>query len=257
MVKLVVLATLGAALTAQDFSYRIDTVAGRVPEDDGGPAISAVLRIPLAAVRDRSGSLFIAEVSASRIRKVSPAGLIDTIARSIASDLAVDRQGNLYFVDFGPFLWRITPSGQRTIFAGNTSGQRLEVGPATSVRLRSVSGVSVDDQGNVYIADSGDLRVRKITADGIIQTVARDGVGLLGNPSKLAVDKAGNLYISFPSRYQVWKLATNGNLEIIAGNGRFGRPMTGERAAASPFGSISGVAVDSAGSVLIVRERSR
>ena len=148
---------------------------------DGGSAASAQLSYTYSGgvALDSAGNLFIADSPNNRIRKVTPDGTITTIAGS------------------GP----TNPTGRSP---GGFSG---DGGPATSAQLADPEGVAVDDAGNIFIADSGNNRIRKVSADGIITTIAGDGAGgysgdggpatrasLWGN--SLAVDTAGNVYVA-------------------------------------------------------------
>jgi DNA-binding beta-propeller fold protein YncE len=248
--KLLILAALATVLSAQRVAYKIETVAGHLPNDDGGPATAAILLGPAAAIPDRSGALFIAEAQAGRIRRVTPGGTIETVGRHFASDLALDGQGNLLYVDGGPLVWKISPTGATALVAGSSSGQAVDGVAATMARLRTVTGVAADRQGNIYIADRGESRVWRITASGILRAIT--SVSMVPSPGKVAVDAAGNLYITQTfAGGRVWKYSTAGVLSVLAGNGEFGRPVPGSRATSSPFGILSGIAADSSGSVLI------
>jgi hypothetical protein len=210
---------------------------------DGGPATAARLYHPTGLAIDAPGNLFIADTGNHRIRKVSPDGTITTVAGSgpigtdkgvVAGDggpataatlrgpmgLAVDGSGNLFLTDVDPFPASTTYSGPRavvrkvsadgiiTTVAGNgVKGFSGDGGPAVAASLSVPFGVAVDTAGNLFIAATGNYRVRKVDANGIISTVAGTGMapyagdgvmatatGLRG-PEGVAVDAAGNLLI--------------------------------------------------------------
>jgi sugar lactone lactonase YvrE len=209
----------------------ISTVAGNGSRGfggDDGPAVASQLNNPGGVAVDSVGNLYFADTDNNRIRKVSPNGIISTVAGTgalgfggdgapaavaeIASPaaVAVDATGNLYFTDtLNGRIRRVTPSGMITTVAGN--GEFIEFsgdgGPATAAAIAADS-IAVDGAGNLYISDGRNQRIREVTTDGIIRTIAGDGtVGFggdggpatsahLSNPVAVAVDGAGNLYIA-------------------------------------------------------------
>ncbi len=154
---------------------------------DGGPATSASLTRPFGVAVDAAGNLYIADAGNNRIRKVSPSGIITTVAgngtpgfsgdggsstgASLNSPLgvAVDAAGNLYIADgSNNRIRKVSPSGVITTAAGGGSVLG-DGGPATSASLANPSGVAVDGAGNLYIADTFNLRIRKVSPSGIIR----------------------------------------------------------------------------------------
>ena len=132
--------------------------------------------------------------------------------------VAADAQGNVYFFDSSTRVRKVTPGGTITTFAGGGSSFG-DGGPATSAQLRSPYGVAVDRQGNVYIADFPDHRVRKVSPGGTITTFAGTGAGgfsgdggpailaRLFAPYGVAADGQGNVYIADSQNYRVRKVA--------------------------------------------------
>ena len=208
----------------------ITTVAGDGPQGDsgdGGQATSAQLSNPSGVAVDAAGNLYIADSGNHRIRKVAANGIITTVAgngsygysgdggRATSAQLAapwgvaVDAAGNLYIADTNNGVIRkVAASGIITTVAGNGShGYSGDGGPATSAQLNSPSGVAVDAAGNLYIADYGNYRIRKVATNGIITTVAGNYYGYSGDggpatsaqltfPWGLTVDATGNLYVA-------------------------------------------------------------
>jgi sugar lactone lactonase YvrE len=205
----------------------ITTVAGNGTcgsSGDDGPATSAQLNHPTSVAVDSTGNLYILNSSDSTIRKVTPAGLITTIVgngnssfssgvnNGTASEpnptgIAVDLIGNLYIADFKGCVRKITVDGAMTIVAGDkSSGFSGDGGIATSARLDNPLRVVVDSTGNLFIADNGNRRIRKVTPDGVITTISGTGTsGLVGEgtaaisaqigaPEQLVVDPKGNIY---------------------------------------------------------------
>ena len=162
---------------------------------DGGPATAAELNAPRGVAVDASGNLYIADALNNRIRKVSSDGIITTVAGNgslsysgdggLAADaqlsgprgLAVDGAGNLFIADFdNNTVRKISASGIITTVAGNgVAGFSGDGGPATSAQLNGPWGVAVDRAGNLFIADSANNRVRRVSSSGDITTVAGNG----------------------------------------------------------------------------------
>ena len=195
---------------------------------DGGPATSAYLHAPYGVAVDTAGNLFIADSNNERIRKVTPEGVISTVAgtgaRGFGGDggpatsaqfytprgIAVDTTGNLFIADINNNrIRKVTPGGVISTVAGNgVRGFGGDGGPATSALLNFPLGVAVDTAGYLFIADSDNNRIRRVTPGGIIATIAGNGVrgfggdgdqataAYLNAPIGLAVDAEGNLYIA-------------------------------------------------------------
>jgi hypothetical protein len=205
----------------------IQTIAGDGTagySDDGGPATAAHLNSPKSVAVDAQGNVYIGEAF-SRVRKVTPDGTITTVAGT------------------------------------GTSGFSGEGGPATAAMLTLPTGLAVDDAGTLYIADSYNFRVRKVTRDGIITTVAGTGyvgpvpgmggysgdggpaiLARIGRPSGVVVDGKGNLYVADPDNGRVRMVTGDGIIRTVAGP-----TVPGESQALDP----AGVALDRAGNLFI------
>jgi uncharacterized protein (TIGR03437 family) len=269
----------------------ITTVAGNGSfgfSGDGGPATSASLNEPFGLALDASGNLFIADSGNNRIRKVSPSGVIATVAGSGApgplttfagdggqaisaslfapSGVAVDSAGNLYIADYGNSrIRKVSVSGVITTVAGNGmfrfSG---DGGPATAAQLWNPAGVAVDASGNLFIADSINNRIRKVSASGLISTVAGNGnygfsgdggpatAASLRDPQSVAVDGSGNLLIADVTNDRIRMVsASTGVITTVAGNGGYGLAGDGGSATSASLNSPYSVAVDVSGNLFI------
>ncbi len=251
---------------------------------DGGPATGANLNDPAGGVAvDGSGNVFIADTSSHRIRKVSTNGIITTVAgtgiagyngdniAATNADLkypwgvAVDGSGNLFIADtVNDRIRRVSTNGIITTVAGTgVAGYNRDDIAATSADLYSPRRVAVDASGNLFIADAYNNRIRKVDTNGIIATVAGNGVAgyccdggpatsaELNSPYWVAVDRPGNLFIADYSNSRVRKVSTNGIITTVAGNGGFAYLGDGGAATKTTLAQPTGVAVDAAGNLFI------
>jgi uncharacterized protein (TIGR03437 family) len=247
---------------------------------DGGPATAAGLNGPTGVAVDAAGNLYIADAVNNRIRKVTPSGTITTVAGNgqegyagdggpataaslwLPEGVAVDAAGNLYIADSNNSrIRKVTPAGTITTVAGNGQwGYSGDGGPATPAMLGDPGGVAVDAAGNLYIADTGNSRIRKVTPGGTITTVAGGGSGLGDGgpatgaslrPEGVAVDAAGDLYIADTRNNRIRKVTPSGTITTVAGNGGWSYSGDGGPATAAMLGGPGGVAVDAAGNLYI------
>jgi trimeric autotransporter adhesin len=214
---------------------------------DGGPATSATLLQPGAVAADASGNVYIGDTGNSVIRKVDKAGTITTFLTTFtasngftlsarANALAMDRDGNLYASDGLYAIWKITPAAVTSTVAGElyNLGYNGDGILATQAWLFLPNGVTLDAEGNVYISDWLNDRIRKVDTAGIISTVAGNGLegfsgdggpatsAMLTLPSDVAVDSRGNLYIADSDNGRVRIVDPSGTIETFAGSGDFG-----------------------------------
>ena len=199
----------------------------------GSQATSVPICSPSGVVADRAGNVYFGSSICGTVRKIDTSGVLSTYAGNGSPSfvhtpwaLAMDNSGNLYACDdgVGTRVYKVTPSGAITVIAGNgTSGFSGDGGLATNAQLFEARGVAVDSAGNVYIADTGNLRVRKVDTSGIITTVAGgphtapnevDGgppTGVNVGALDVAVDSSANLYIYGGNRvYKVTGLPIGG-----------------------------------------------
>jgi trimeric autotransporter adhesin len=230
-----------------DTTGKITTVAGSATgvsgyTGDGGPAKTALLYFPQAAIVDPSNNIFISDQGNNVIRKVDASGNISTFAANPnfgggLGFMAFDSSGNLYVADAGAcVVWKIDSSGNATVVAGVlfTCGYNGDKIKATSALLNSPWGVAFDSHGNGYIADSGNNRIRIVNTSGIIKTFAGNGTACplstepcgdggaptaaqLNVPLTVAVN-GGTVYIADESDLRIRKVA-GGIISTYVGTG--------------------------------------
>jgi len=253
----------------------ITTVAGTGVQGysgDGGAATSAQLYTPHALALDGSGNLYISDTRNNCIRRIGSSGIITTIIGTgiwgYSGDggpassaqlkapvgITLDAAGNIFFADnFNQCIRKVSTAGTITTIAGNgTLGFAGDGGSATAAEFNYPMGVAVDRQGNLYVSDYSNNRIRKVSTTGIITTIAGDSLkgyngdgGLaslaeLNKPYGVALDGAGNLFIgdgynnrvrmisglagiseiSNSNRVIVYPVPSNGNITaLLDGNG--------------------------------------
>ncbi|GGX31011.1 RICIN domain-containing protein [Streptomyces noursei] len=265
---------------------KISTVVGTGTKGfsgDCGPAVSAQLNLPRGVAVDSAGAVYIADSDNHRVRKVTADGKISTVAgtgtKGFSGDggpataaqlddprgVAVDSTGVLYVSEYNNRRVRkITTDGKISTVAGTgTAGSDGDGGPAISAQLSRPRGMEVGRAGELYIADEGNHRVRKVTADGKISTVAGTGTaGFTGDdgpataaqldrPFEVTVDSIGTLYIGDYGNHRVRKVAADGKISTVAGTGTAGFTGDDGPAASAQLNTPIGVVVNRVGTLYI------
>lgn len=247
---------------------------------DGGPASAAMLNEPIGLFIDTKDQIYIAD--SRRIRRIGVGGVIQTVAgisdylpvqdgipatqASLASPaaVAVDATGVVYIADSGVSLVRkVGLDGIIRTVAGTGVAGFLDGTVATKAELNQPSGIAVDANTVLYIGDTLNSRVRKVSSSGVITTIAGNGMykfggdggpasaGLLNQPGDVAIDSHGNIYISDSLNHRVRRIDATGAISTIAGNGIAGFSGDGGTATRASLDKPIGLALDSSGNLFI------
>ncbi len=265
---------------------QIETIAGVNNSGfagDGGSALSAQFSVPAGLAIDSNGVLYITDAANNRIRKMDTQGVVSTVAGhgerdfsgddgaavdatlNFPSDVAVDSNGVLYIADTGNHrVRRVGTDGVISTIAGTgIAGFGGDNGPALEAALNRPSGLAVDTEGRLYIADTRNHRLRMVNTDGVISTVA--GTGLLGfsgdgaaatlamlnNPAAVALDQLGLIYLVDKGNHRVRVIDTQGAIFTLAGNGQAGFSGDAGLAVDAQLDNPQAVIVDNSGQVYI------
>lgn len=258
----------------------VTTVAGSPVETgstDGAASVARFNGVGGVAV-DSTGNLYVADSGNCTIRKITPAGVVSTLAGLAGSsattdgtgaaarfadpqNLTVDPAGNVYVADgAGGTIRKVTPAGVVTTVAGLPGNSGLTNGPVATARFDMPIDVALDTAGNIYVADYGNSCIRKITPDGTVSTFA--GSTLTGNvdgkgtaarfdsPAGLAVDSSGNVYVADAKQDTIRRITPDGTVTTVAGLPTTTENIDGDFTHAT-FAGPADLAVDAAGVIYV------
>jgi sugar lactone lactonase YvrE len=246
-----------------------------------GPATASPFINPQALALDSAGNVYVADSGSRRVGKINSLGQLSFYAGNGASgtvvpgtatatpvpvpiSLAVDGSDNLFIANSIPSnIYKVTPAGQLSIFAGTGSPGTNIPGPAANSPM-SPNMLAADAAGNVYATDTSRCTIMKITAGGLLSIIAGNSTCISGNPTPgpatgtsinhpdaLDVDSAGNVYFSEWDRYRVYKISAAGQLSLFAGDGTTAVPTYDGPALASGMKQSEGMVVDDGGVVFL------
>ncbi|MEJ2545758.1 MAG: hypothetical protein P8Y99_16975, partial [Calditrichaceae bacterium] len=256
----------------------ITTVAGNENggfSGDGGPATEASFSWIQDIAIDNTGNLYLADHQNHRIRKVDTNGIVTTVAGNgynnpfnYVNKVTVDDSGNIYVAAgwwlLGETVYKVAVDGNISAVVGGR--------PPIGALLVGISGLAVDNSGNLYISTVGDVnypnehRILKVDASGIVTTVAGTGKpgfsgdgGLAINaklkyPRRIALDREGNIFFADSSNHRIRKVDNSGIITTVAGTGESGFSGDGGQAVDAMLYYPTGVALDSDGSIYISAE---
>jgi len=243
-----------------------------------GTGAAAQFRYPYGVDVDSSGNVYIADHSNHRIRKITPTGIVSTLAGSTFGstdgtgasaqfeyplDVVVDSSGNAFVVEEHCRVRRVTPAGVVTTIAGSLAYNCGYVdATGSSARFNDTSNIAIDGSDNLYVADTGNRRIRKVTPDGTVTTLAGSGVAgyvdgagtaaQFGAYFSVGADDEGNVYVSDGSNRRIRKVTPDGTVTTLAGSGVAG--TADGVGVAAQFDSPWGIAVNSSGALYVGEE---
>lgn len=258
----------------------VTTLAGSagVPGAIDSTGASAAFADVFGIAADSSGNVYVADRTNDLIRKISPGGVVTTLAGTagvagsadgpgfsatfdLPTGVAVDGFGNVYVVDAGnDTIRRITPAGVVSTLAGTAGASGSADGVGAAARFNQPTAVAVDGGGTLYVADTGNQLIRKITSAGSVSTMAgsgsaghADGTGAaasFNSPSFLAATSTGTVYVADSLNYTVRMITPAGVVTTFAGTAGASGTQDGLGAAAR-FSVLEGIAVDRAGNLVV------
>ncbi|WP_054413285.1 NHL repeat-containing protein [Hymenobacter sp. DG25A] len=262
----------------------VTTVAGSGPKGKGsggyadGLGATAQFHDPQGVAVDAQGNIYVTDGLNYRIRKISPAGMVSTLAgsgeigyidgnASVAAfealgTLVLDKLGNLYVADGHNYVIRkVTPTGEVTTFAGSGVAGYAD-GPGQTAKFEYFEGLTIDAQGHIYVADRQNNRIRRVSPDGMVTTVAgSDEVGFFdglkgeaafSGPTGIAVDAEGTLYVADMENQAIRKISPAGVVSTIAGTGVPG--ITNGRATQAEFDYPFSITSDAQGTLYVTQQ---
>ncbi len=256
----------------------VTTLAGKdLTGSDDGTTITASFNSPIGIAIDASGDIIIADTNNHRIRRITPGGVVTTIAGAgptgdtsgsfadgasatarfdLPRGVAIDALGNIIVADVGNHRIRnIAPDGMVTTIAGSETG--FADGASATARFNNPVGVVVDASGDIIIADTNNHRIRRISAGGTVTTIAGSETGFADGtsttamffaPTGVAIDALGNIIVADFVNHRIRSISTNGVVTTIAGS------ETGSADGASAtarFSNPSSVAIDALGNIIV------
>jgi sugar lactone lactonase YvrE len=272
------------AATAEVFpeNYTFTTLAG--PREAfacgyDGTGSEARFQNPFGVAVDGNSNLYVTDTYDHAVRKVAPGGVVTTLAGltgaagstdgsggssrfNLPAGVAMDAAGNVYVADSSNQTIRmITPAGLVTTLAGSAGTSGTNDGTGVAARFNTPSGVALDSQGNVYVADTGNHAIRRITPTGEVTTLAGalgtsgsvDGTGGAARfylPASVAVDAAGNVFVADAANHTIRRISTNAVVTTWAGSAGAAGSANGTGGSAR-FNGPNGVAVGTNGNVYV------
>lgn len=239
-------------------TWEVCTLAGGTAGFADGTGTAAKFNLPQGIVMDSAQNIYVADTGNNAIRKITPAGVVTTLASSISSPqgIAMAPSGDLY-VSTGTThqILRVSTSGDVTVIAGSGSG--CLDGTGVNAKFASPSGLAVDSNENVYVADTGNNRIRKMTPGGVVTTLAGGVAGYQDgsksnakflSPYGVAIEASGSLLVTDMGNHKIRKVSQTGMVTTVAGSTQGSAIGCGSYAR---FNAPTGIAINASGSIMV------
>ncbi len=256
----------------------VTTLAGSgIAGSTDGTGTAASFNQQWGCAVDANGNVFVADSYNNKIRKIASDGTVTTVAGtgtqgnkdglsesatfSLPFGIVVDKDDNIYVSDLGfDNIRKITPAGIVSTFAGSPTGQTGSAdGADTSATFQDPLGLATDADGNIYVSDAANNKIRKITPGGIVTTIAGTGAAGAANgsalsatfnsPLSIAVDANKNIFVTEKNNYDIRKIATDGTVTTVAGTGQPG--SSDGTGTAAGFNFPVGIVADASGNLYV------
>lgn len=280
--QLLVADEVNSILRSVTASGAVTTIAGRrgFVDNIDGPVADAFLVYPIGVAADSQGNTYISQSLNGFVRKLSSNGIVSTFATGSTggpgpdqpfngpTGLAVDGNDNLFVADtFNHVIRRVTPSGVVTTLAGSLGTPGSDDGTGADARFFQPTGVTADDDGNVYVADRGNRTIRKVTSAGVVTTIAGtpglfgwdDGTGDVASfvePRAIALGPDGRLYVADSGANLIRRVTTTGVVTTLAGAPLEAGSLNGPGVDAR-FNDPRGIAVAADGTIYVADGSNR
>jgi sugar lactone lactonase YvrE len=252
----------------------VSTIAGGTQGDLNGLGLAAQFHEPMASCPDAHGNLYVADEGNHKIKKIAADGNVTTIAGSTSGNvdgtgsdakfavpvgMCIDSKGNLFVLDYGNHnIRKVTPDGVVTTIAGGTNGYADGTGP--DAQFSDLAAICIDSHDNMYVADRGNLRVRKVTPEGVVTTIAGssmqgdlDGPALSAkfyNITGIVADAQGNIFVTDQVN-KIKEITTDGNVVTIAGLTASTGGLTDGPGLSAQFNEPFGICIDPQGNLYV------
>ncbi|OCX52754.1 hypothetical protein BEL04_14180 [Mucilaginibacter sp. PPCGB 2223] len=256
---------MSTASSATDFNYvyHVSTLAGDGARGmTNGPGNTARFYEPYGVATDAAGNVYVADASNNMIRKITPAGLVSTLAGNgtigykdgdgamaqfnYPHGLAVDAAGNVFVAEAGGNMIRkITPDGIVSTLAGNGNAGFVN-GTGAQAEFNFPADIAIDAAGNLFVTDGNNKCIRKVTQTGVVTTYAAG----FGFPEGIAMDAAGNIFVADAASFVIRKVNHAGMVSILAGSEAELNYVNGPGNVAR-FHNPEGIAIDKRGNLYI------
>lgn len=245
----------------------VTTLSGVAGSAGAAGVTPAKFSEPFGVATDSAGTIYVADTNNNAIRKITPTGVVTTLAGGSGMGstdgtgsaakfaephaLVVDSTGNVFVSDYmNHTIRKVTPAGVVTTLAGSAGSEGFVNGTGTAARFKSLQGITIDTSGNLYVADSGNRSIRKITSAGVVTTYVDGTNGQLGSPRGVVMGTDGTLYVTDYSAHVLYRVTSAAAVSRLAGTAP--TPGTTDGATTSAlFNAPSAIAIDSAGTLYV------